>query len=259
MLRVPGSWEHDVALLNVPAQDRLHVGLAVLPAEVAEDGVLDEAPVPVPDGVPGLHHGPVGLQLLLELVLLVERMALDLDDRGRDVAVGKDVIQTRAVEIAEPDAADLALLDGGLHSLVGGHVVPDLLVQEEEVHTAHVQALQHPVDGVGRLPVLRGPELAGDPDLVAGDAGCPHRPPHAALVAVGVRGVDVTVAAVQCCDACVLGGLALGYREDTETHLGYLVAVVESDVCLFHRIPPNGMSFHPDVLFKIPIKTAYNR
>ena len=51
MVRIFGAWNDDVSGLNVPAQDDLGVGFAVLLTQPGEQRLLDQGLVPVAQGV----------------------------------------------------------------------------------------------------------------------------------------------------------------------------------------------------------------
>src|SRR6202012_3826129 len=69
-------------------------------------------------------------------------------------------------------------------------------VNDVEVHVVDAEALEALLRLRRRIGA-RGIELGGDEHLVARDAAGAYPGPHAGLVAVGLRGVDVAVAALQ--------------------------------------------------------------
>ena len=68
-------------------------------------------------------------------------------------------------------------------------------MQVNKVQILESQACEHLVQLLEcyAFAVLVGPEFGGNPDFFTGNAAVLHRLPHAALVLISVRGVDVPV------------------------------------------------------------------
>ena len=62
MLRILGAGDDDVAALNVPAENDLGRGLAVLLAKLSEQRLLQQRLVTVAQRLPCLRHDAVFLQ-----------------------------------------------------------------------------------------------------------------------------------------------------------------------------------------------------
>ena len=99
----------------------------------------------------------------------------------------------------------------------------------EQVYVVQLHPLQHVVDSLHRLAlaILGGPELAGNPDVLARYAALLHGTPHAPLVVVGVGGVDVSVAGLQGSEARLLAHLVGGLQEGAQSEARHLHAVVQ--------------------------------
>ena len=74
-----GAGDNDVAVLDVPAQDDLGIGLAVFPAQLREQGLFQQGLVAVSQGIPGLDKDVLLAEELFELLFLEIRMHLRLE------------------------------------------------------------------------------------------------------------------------------------------------------------------------------------
>ena len=112
-------------------------------------------------------------------------------------------VQVLRAEVRDADGSCPALGEERLGRLVGGERVLEVgrhrLVEEVEVDGVDVEPAQ-----AGREANLRGleavvadPQLGGDEDLVARDAGTADTLAHFAFVAVGGCGIDQAVAVAQ--------------------------------------------------------------
>ena len=85
----------------------------------------------------------------------------------------------------------------------------------EQVHVVGLQALQHLVDGLACLAftILRRPELARNPEVLAGNTTLLDGLAHAALILIGMCCVDVAIAHAQGSEyarLCLLVGHLVG-------------------------------------------------
>ena len=101
---------------------------------------------------------------------------------------------------------------------------------EELLSTATI-GRTHGVDGFQclALAVFRGPELAGNPDFLAGDAAFLDGTANTCLVLIGMGGVDVAVARFQCREARLFAHFVTGLEERADAEAGHLHAVVQLD------------------------------
>jgi hypothetical protein len=110
-------------------------------------------------------------------------------------------------------------------------------VDEEEVHVIEAEALQARVErGEGGVVSLVGvPDLGGDEQLVAGDAGLRDRRADLLLVVVEPGRVDVPVAGLE---RAGHGGVGLAGRDEehAEAQLGDGHAVVQGHVRNGHAL-----------------------
>src|SRR4051794_22002059 len=108
----------------------------------------------------------------------------------------------RGLEVRDADGAGEPLrarLDQrlpGLHVAVAARRGP---VDQVEVDVVGLEPVEAGAQSSPRLraPVVAAPELGGDEDRAALEAGCADRLPDLGLVAVGLRGVDVAVAELE--------------------------------------------------------------
>ena len=98
-----------------------------------------------------------------------------------------------------------AVCGGAFHVLL----VAELLVLEQQVDVVGAEAFQYLVNGLRGLPdpVFTGPQFRGDPHLVVGQPRFGDSCSDAALILVGVGGVDVPVPEPEVQDA---GGVVEG-------------------------------------------------
>ena len=225
--------DHDDVVLDEGAQHHLGDGLAVLVGDAGEHLVLEDAVLSLGEGRPGLvRHAKLG-HGFVRRALLVERVRLDLVDRGRHLGEGAYVREPLGVEVGDADGAELAGAIGVLHGAPRAGVVSHGLVEQHEVDVVGAERAQALVDrGGGPLVVHVGdPDLRGHEDLVAGHVALRDGGSHAGFVSVGLRGVDEAVARGERLGHAALG--VLGRRlVHAEAEHGHLHAVVENLV--FH-------------------------
>ena len=79
---VLGTGDDDVARLDVPAEDDLGIGLAVLLAQLSKQRLLDQRLVAVAQRVPGLDDNALFIQEGFQFLFLGVGMDLGLEDGG---------------------------------------------------------------------------------------------------------------------------------------------------------------------------------
>ena len=126
--------DDDVSLLDVPAQQHLGGGLAVLLGEGLDEGFGHDRVVAAPaQREPRLQRDVVLPQERLELGLREVGVALDLVDRGDNLALVEDALRLGHVEVRQADRADCAFLVRLLEDAVPRDSIAGGLVQDHEV------------------------------------------------------------------------------------------------------------------------------
>ena len=220
--------DHDVSLLDMPAQQHLGGGLAVFLGEFLDEGLGHDRVVAAPaQRVPRLQRDVVLRQERLELGLREVGVALDLVDRGDNLALVEDALRLGHVEVRQANRANLAFLVRLLEDAVPRDGVSRGLVQDHQIDVVRAQALQRLVDGGGALKERR-PQLRLEENLLAPLRGRAHSAPDGSLVHVHVRRVDECVAVVQRVSDRRLGVVRL-QQVGAEADLGNSDAVVQGD------------------------------
>lgn len=222
------SWDHDVSLLDVPTQQYLGGGFAVLLGEALDEGLgHDRVIAASAQRVPRLQRDVVLREERLELGLREVGVALDLVDRGDNLALVEDALRLGNVEVRQADRANLAFLMRLLEDAVPRDGVAGGLVQDHQVDVVRAQALERLVDGAGAFEERR-PELRLEENFLARLRGRAHSAPDGALVHVDVRRVDQRVAVVQRVGDSRLHVVRL-QQVGAEADLGNSDAVVQGD------------------------------
>ena len=142
--------DHDVSMLDMPTQQHLGGGLAVLLGEALDEGLGHDRVVAAPaQRVPRLQRDVVPLEEFLEFRLWEVGVALDLVDRGDNLALVEDALRLGHVEVRQADRANLAFLMRLLEDAVSRDGVARGLVQDHQVDVVRAQALKRLVDGGG--------------------------------------------------------------------------------------------------------------
>lgn len=81
MLRICRFWENDVAFLNMPAQNNLHIGFSILFAQFGKNWFTNQCAVPMTDGIPTLNCRTIRSNTFFQSILLIIWMALYLAER----------------------------------------------------------------------------------------------------------------------------------------------------------------------------------
>ena len=147
-----------------------------------------------------------------QLPLLEEGVALHLVHRREGLELGNELLPDLRRHVAHADGPDLARGLGLLQGLPGARHIAVGLVEQVEVHIVHPQLLQRGVQALlcRLIAVVLEPQLAGDENLLPGDAAVPDRPAHIRFVEVGGRRVDVPVPGVEGRPHRVVGGTVGG-------------------------------------------------
>jgi hypothetical protein len=140
-----------------------------------------------------LHSQP-GHQSVV-LAALVERIRLDLVDRGSHAVVQVQVEEAVGVEVGHPDSPDQAIGVDLLHRVPGAVVVPERLVDQVEVEVVQAEPPERAIElPAGHLDAgALDPHLGGDEQVLARDATTSDRATDRGLVAVRRRRVDCAV------------------------------------------------------------------
>lgn len=151
------------------------------------------------------------------------------------------LLEVLDAKVAHTNVLDLAGINQLLHLAPGIDKIPvvvDLLgvlpvktggpVHEVEVDVGGIEVLERGVNGLGDVLVPVVVQLGGEPDLLTGNARGLDALADFLLVAIGIRGVDVSVAGTQSSlDGLLdLTGLGLPGAETDSGHLGARVELV---------------------------------
>lgn len=121
--------DDDVPLLDVPTQQHLGGGLAVLLGDALDDGFgHDRIVAASAQRVPRLQCDVVLREEHLELRLREVGVALDLDKRGLDLGLAEETSEFLNGEVRNADCTDLTRLVGLLEVTVAGANVASVLV-----------------------------------------------------------------------------------------------------------------------------------
>ena len=96
---IAGTGDGDITSLQVPAEDDLGVGLAVLLGKLGEYRLIQQPRVTVAQGIPRLQHGPAGGHPLLQSLLLEVGVQLHLENSGLDLGGGNHFLQPSDIHI----------------------------------------------------------------------------------------------------------------------------------------------------------------
>ena len=196
MSRVLGTGDHNVAALDVPAQDDLGIALAVFLCQLREQRLLPQRLVAVSQGIPRLDNDAFLIQKFLQFLFLRIGMHFCLKNCGFYFADVQDLLNLLFVEVGQANGLHLTLLVGFLHLPVAGHIIARGLVDQQEVNIVGVQALERLFHRV-RLLIKARPQLGFQENLLPGNTGFLHRSADRLLIYIGVGGVDQPVAALK--------------------------------------------------------------
>jgi len=238
MLRIRRLRENNISLLDVPAQDDLDIALAVFPAQLREDGLIDQILVAMADGIPAFNGCTIGGDAFFQRRLLVIRMALHRQHRRFDDRRIQHFFQPVGFKVGQADGPDLAFCHGLFHILPCTQIITELLMKKQKIDVIRTQAGQHLINARHGLPfpVLTGPQLGCDPDFFAGNAALPDSSADAALILIGMRRINVPVTQFQCIEAGLLCCSISLHHVDAKTELRNFCTVVECHISLFHIV-----------------------
>src|SRR6201993_1235321 len=173
-------------------------------------------------------------------------MDLDLVDRGNGASLVRESIQMRRLEVRDTDAASASVLREFFEDFPRGDEVTTVErrqgpMNEEQVDVIGIQSFQRPIERAARVVGLVEAvvELAGDENVGPVEAGVANALADSLLVAIHLRGVDVSVADLQG-RPDRRGGLARIDLIHTETKLRDAHTIVEFDHWnLAHGLPPS--------------------
>ena len=230
--------QRDRAELDDIADAQLRGVDAVLFRHLRDGGVLER--LAMGDGGVGLHMDALLAAVVEQREVGVADVQQDLVDHRLYAAVGEQIFKVVAQKVRHADDSDLALAlrilerapDGFIFfriALFHAELVPRLgRVDDHLVKVVKAHLLERFVDGLFGLAIgfeLRG-HLAGDKKLLARNAAGAHAHAHAALVAVGLRGIDEAIAELHG-GADGLGGLIVVDEPGAKAELGDAQAVFE--------------------------------
>ena len=205
--------------------------LAVGGRDLADHVVVEDRALG--DRRPCLDEGAVAQRGLAGRLVGEVGVHLDLVDGGHDAGLGDDPVQVLGLEVRDPDRAGPTVLDELGEGPPGRDVVAVVQRRQRPVDQEQVDLLEPQLGQrlVERAPGVVGPvvavvELAGDPELLAGDVSGLERLADLLLVPVHLRGVDVPVADLERLGDHV-GGLRRRDLEDAEAELRDLGLVVQ--------------------------------
>ena len=120
----------------------------------------------------------------LQIILLIVRVAFNLQYRWIDRCGSEYFFQTLGFEVAQADALHFTFSDSFFHIFPCAQVIPEL------------QTLQHFVDGFCCLAfaVFAWPQFRRDPDFFSRKAAFFYSLTDSALVLIGMRSIDMTIA-----------------------------------------------------------------
>ena len=190
---VGGFGDDDHPTLGVPAQHHLCRGLAVLLADVSQQGMGEDAVVALRQRPPGFRLDAQRLHVCQGVGLGEEGMQLHLVDHGLDAGVAGQVGEPFRVEVAHANGANFACLVQLFHGAPGAVVVAKGLVDEIQVQIIQPQLVQGGLErllGVFIAGVLN-PQLGGDEQLLPGDARLAQGCAYGFLVEIGGGGAEI--------------------------------------------------------------------
>ena len=184
----------------------------------------------MPQGIPCLNDDTFLLEVIFQLLLLIVRMHLGLQNYRLYLTDIQNLTNLRLAKIGQTDGLDLALFVGFLHQLVTGDIVSSGLVDEQQVNVVGVQPLQCLFHSI-RLLVEGRPQLGFQKNLLSGHAGLLHCTTYGLFIDIGVCRVDQAIATRQHIeDGCFR--LVRGQKKGSNTCHRHLNSIVQSNI--FH-------------------------
>ena len=165
MGRILGTGNDNVPILDMPPQDNLGVGLAVLLSKFREQRFFQQGLVPMAQGIPGLDDHALFAEEFFQLPLLEIGVQLCLQDSGLHFADREDFLDLFLVEVGQANGTHLALLVRLFHLAVARHIVACGLVDEQQIDIIRIQTLQRFFYCV-LLLIEAGPQFGLQEDLL---------------------------------------------------------------------------------------------
>ena len=147
-------------------------------------------------------------------------MGFHLIDHGCNFCELTQIDQSVRVEVGHANSPQLSLFVCFLHGSVCAVIISKGLMDQHQVKVVGFQLVQGFVDGCLCLFItgVGHPDLAGEEQFLSGYATGSHTISHTTLVAVGLCGIDMTVAQCHCCLYC-LCRLVIGNKPGSQSQL----------------------------------------
>src|SRR2546430_3243514 len=225
--------DRDLAL-EAPAEE--HLSRSSSETSRNPPGGLAREVAAASQGAVGLERDPVLTTCVQELLAVLVRAELHLVHAGRHARAGQQRFDLGDAVVGDADRPRVAELTCSLHS--GPRPARAALgpVDDVEVEVVDAELLEAARGLLDRVSVP-GVELGRDEHLVARDLGLAEALPDAFLVAVGLSGVDMSIAELERPANGVHAFAALRYLPDAEPEKWNLVAIGEDPR------PPIGCHF----------------
>ena len=176
--------DDDQAVLQMPAQDHLGDGAAVLLRQRREQRIAEQRALA--ERAPRLDRDAAGGAFRAQRRLLERRVALDLVDRGNDSGLGDQPVEMVGIEVGDADRARAALLAQPDQRAPGLDIEAarrDRPMDQIEIDMVEPEPIE--AGGAGgerRVEALVAvPDLGGDIDLLAATLARSPAPTPASL------------------------------------------------------------------------------
>ena len=231
MGRVLGARDHDIAGLNVPAQDDLGIALAILFAKFREQRFLDQRLVSMTQRIPCLDDDAFFIQKCLQFLLLRVGVHLCLEHGRLYLADVQNLLHLLRGKVGKANGAHLALFVGFLHEPVTCDIVACGLVDQQQVNVVCSQALERLFYRIFLL-IKTGPQFGFQKNLISRNPRFPHSPANGFFVHIGIGRVNQAVSALKSGEDGCLRFIRSKQKGANACH-GHFDSVVQS--CVFHK------------------------
>src|ERR1051325_5455673 len=207
--------------------------------------ILEDMIPPLRKWGPCFRLNPIGLQELLGLTLLQERIHFDLVDGWGHLVVQHEVHDTVRMKVGDANRPDFARAVQVLHRAPLAIHVAKWLMNEIQVHIVQLQALQGPLKRCQRafIAVLLNPQFRGDKQLFSGDSAPLDPATNGGFVEIGRGRVDQAITRGNGVDHALFTCCRIGDLEHAKAEQGHCDAIVQC--YLLHeplpvpgRVPP---------------------
>ena len=147
--------------------------------------------------IPGHQADTILVKCLTKLLLCEVGMCFHLDKLGDDFPFRLQLFDVLALEVGNTDRLSLALFISFFQLAVTGKPVSGRLVDVQEIHVVHAEALKSLIHCV-RVLILAGPELGGEEDLFTVHAALFHAASDSTFIHIGICRIDEAIAHLQC-------------------------------------------------------------